>query len=156
MTFNPADPATGDDQKVLNIFYYCCYMHDFAYLLGFREADGNFQTNDFGRGGAGGDPVDAQSFSGAVSGTANMSTPPDGSSPTMHMGLFTATNRHTAFDSTVVFHEFTHGISNRLVGGPMNTNALECPAERLDGRRLERLHGLHHQQRHRRGQLAAQ
>ena len=42
MTFNPAS-ATGDDQKVLNIFYYCCYMHDFSYLLGFREADGNFQ-----------------------------------------------------------------------------------------------------------------
>src|SRR5262249_35431858 len=114
LTFNPA-AATGDDQKVLNIFYYCCYMHDFSYLLGFREADGNFQTNDFGRGGAQGDPVDAQSFAGAVSGTANMSTPPDGSSPTMHMGLFTSTNRHTAFDSTVVFHEFTHGISNRLV-----------------------------------------
>ncbi len=126
MTFNPAS-ATGDDQKVLNIFYYCCYMHDFAYLLGFREGDGNFQTDDFGRGGVAGDPVDAQSFAGAVSGTANMSTPPDGSSPTMHMGLFTATNRHTAFDSTVVFHEFTHGISNRLVGGPMNTSALNAP-----------------------------
>ena len=126
MTFNPAS-ATGDDQKVLNIFYYCCYMHDFAYLLGFREADGNFQTDDFGRGGVAGDPVDAQSFAGAVSGTANMSTPPDGSSPTMHMGLFTSTNRHTAFDSTVVFHEFTHGISNRLVGGPMNTSALNAP-----------------------------
>jgi Fungalysin metallopeptidase (M36)/Fungalysin/Thermolysin Propeptide Motif len=126
MTFNPAN-ATGDDQKVLNIFYYCCYMHDFSYLLGFREADGNFQTDDFGRGGAGNDSVNAQSFAGAVSGTANMHTEVDGSSPTMHMGLVTSTNRHTAFDSTVVFHEFTHGISNRLVGGPMNVHALDTP-----------------------------
>src|SRR6185503_13371474 len=33
LTFNPADPA-GDDQKVLNIFYLNCYIHDFFYLLG--------------------------------------------------------------------------------------------------------------------------
>ena len=44
----------------------------------------------------------------------------------MKMGLVTSTNRHTAFDSTVVFHEFTHGISNRLVGGPMNAHALDA------------------------------
>ncbi|MEI7663705.1 MAG: M36 family metallopeptidase, partial [Bacteroidota bacterium] len=126
LTFNPAD-AVGDDQKVLNIFYYCCYMHDFFYMLKFREIDGNFQQDDFGRGGTGGDPVDARSYSGAVSGTANMSTPVDGSSPTMRMGLVTSTNRHTAFDSTVVFHEFTHGVTNRLVGGPMNVHALDAP-----------------------------
>jgi hypothetical protein len=126
LTFDPGD-ATGDDQKVLNIFYYCCYMHDFSYLLGFREADGNFQQNDFGRGGVGGDSVDARSWPGTVFGTANMSTPVDGSSPTMNMGLVTSTNRHTAFDSTVVFHEFTHGISHRLVGGPMNSHNLDSP-----------------------------
>jgi hypothetical protein len=119
LTFNPSD-AFGNDQKVLNIFYYCCYMHDLAYLLGFREKDGNFQSNDFGRGGLEGDSVDAQSFSDSVPGTANMFTPVDGVNPIMNMGLLTSTNRHTAFDSTVVFHEFTHGVSNRLVGGPMN------------------------------------
>jgi hypothetical protein len=101
-------------------------MHDFSYLLGFREASGNFQQNDFGRGGTQGDPVDARSWPGAVFGTANMSHPIDGTSPVMNMGLVTSTNRHTAFDSTVVFHEFTHGISNRLVGGPLNSSALEA------------------------------
>ena len=126
LTFNPAN-ATGDDQKVLNIFYYCCYMHDFSYLLGFREASRNFQTNNLGRGGLAGDPVDARSFPGAVFGTANMSRSVDGTSPIMNMGLVTSTNRHTAFDSTVVFHEFTHGISNRLVGGGMNMNNLSSP-----------------------------
>ncbi|MBI3796747.1 MAG: M36 family metallopeptidase, partial [Deltaproteobacteria bacterium] len=126
LTFNPGDPV-GDDQKVLNIFYYCCYMHDFAYLLGFREVSGDFQQNDFGRGGVQGDPVNARSWPAAVTGTANMSTPVDGSSPVMNMGMVVSTNRHTAFDSTVVFHEFTHGISNRLVGGPMNVSALQAP-----------------------------
>ena len=124
LTFDPAD-ATGDDQKILNIFYYCCYMHDFSYLLGFREASANFQIDDFGRGGIGGDPVDARSWPLAVTGTANMSRSVDGTSPIMNMGMVTSTNRHTAFDSTVVFHEFTHGITNRLVGGGTNQNSLD-------------------------------
>lgn len=124
--FNPAD-ATGDDQKVLNIFYYNCVMHDYFYLLGFRERDGNFQQRNFERGGVQSDRVDARAHSGAVWGTANMATPIDGSSPIMNMGLVTSTNRHTAFDSSVVFHEFMHGVTNRLVGGPMNTRALDAP-----------------------------
>ncbi|HEX2014771.1 MAG TPA: M36 family metallopeptidase, partial [Nitrososphaera sp.] len=126
LTFDPADPV-GNDQKVLNIFYYNCYMHDFFYLLGFREADGNFQQNNFGRGGVQSDRVDARAHAGTVWGTANMYTPIDGLGATMNMGLVESTNRHTAFDSTVVFHEFTHGVTNRLVGGPMNDHALEAP-----------------------------
>jgi extracellular elastinolytic metalloproteinase len=92
-------------------------MHDYAYLLGFREAMRNFQQDDFGRGGLPGDFVDARSFSGAVNGTASMSRSIDGSSPVMSMGLVTSTNRHTAFDSSVVFHEFMHGVTSRLVAG---------------------------------------
>src|SRR6185436_967023 len=107
----------GDDQKVLNIFYYNCVMHDFFYLLGFREADGNFQQNNLGRGGIASDHVDARAHPGPVFGTANMSTPIDGLRRVMNMGLVSSTNRHTAFDSSVVFPEFTHGVTNRLVGG---------------------------------------
>ena len=125
LTFNPADPAS-DDQKVLNLFYYACYMHDYLYLLGFREADGNFQQNNLGNGGAEGDPLDARAYQGAVWATASMATPADGSSPLMKMGLVPDTNRHTALDSTVVFHEYTHGLTNRLVGGPMNDQALDA------------------------------
>jgi len=120
------EPSTDDDQKVLNIFYYNCVMHDYFYLLGFREEDGNFQRDNFGRGGFAFDRVDARAHSGAVNGTANMGTPIDGSNPVMNMGLVESTNRHTAFDSTVVFHEFTHGVTNRLVGGPANAQALEA------------------------------
>lgn len=126
MTFAPSDP-TGDDQKVLNIFYYNAFMHDFFYLLGFQEADGSFQRENFGRGGAASDRVDARAHSGAVWGTANMFTPVDGVNPVMNMGLVTSTGRHTAFDSGVVFHEFMHGVTNRLVGGPMNVQALDAP-----------------------------
>ena len=126
LIFDPANP-TGDDQKVLNIFYYNAYMHDYFYLLGFRESDGNFQEDNLGRGGVQSDSVDARAHSGTVFGTANMATPIDGLNPVMNMGLVSSTNRHTAFDSSVVFHEFMHGVTNRLVGGPANTRALEQP-----------------------------
>jgi extracellular elastinolytic metalloproteinase len=126
VVFNPA-ADDGDEQKVLNIFYFNCLMHDYFYLLGFREADGNFQAQNLGRGGRGSDRVDARSYPGAVWGTASMATPVDGNSPLMKMGLVTSTNRHTAFDSTVVFHEFMHGVTNRLVGGPLNVRALDAP-----------------------------
>jgi extracellular elastinolytic metalloproteinase len=126
VVFDAAD-AVGDDQKVVNIFYLNCYMHDYFYLLGFREANANFQQDNFGLGGFAGDPVDARAHSGPVTGTANMLTPADGTSPIMNMGLVTGTNRHTAFDSDVVFHEYMHGVTNRLVGGGMNTDALDSP-----------------------------
>jgi extracellular elastinolytic metalloproteinase len=64
--FDPPN-ATGDDQKVLNIFYYNSFMHDFCYLLGFRESDGNFQHSNFGRGGNASDRVDARAHPGSVS-----------------------------------------------------------------------------------------
>jgi extracellular elastinolytic metalloproteinase len=126
VVFDPAD-ATGDDQKVLNIFYFNCYMHDLFYLLGFTEPHYNFQRDNLGRGGRGGDPVDARSFPGPVWGTASMSRSTDGRSATMRMGLVAQTGRHTAFDSSVVFHEYAHGVSNRLVGGGMDEASLDAP-----------------------------
>lgn len=126
LTFNPSDP-TGDDQKVLNIFYFCNYMHDFFYMLGFDEKAGNFQKVNFTGLGIAGDSVRARAYSGPVFGTANMSTSVDGQSPTMRMGLVASTNRHTAFDADVVFHEFTHGVTNRLAGGPLDFGSLEQP-----------------------------
>lgn len=122
--FAPNDPM-GDDQKVLNIFYFCNVMHNFFYLLGFDEAAGNFQRINFNLGGAGNDCVIARAHSGAIYGVANMRTPVDGNYPEMNMGLFSDTGNHTALDSDVVFHEFVHGVTNRLVGGRYNSRALE-------------------------------
>jgi extracellular elastinolytic metalloproteinase len=127
VTFNPQDPL-GDDQKILNIFYFNCIMHDFFYILGFREHDGNYQRDNLGRGGVPADRVDARAHHGAVFGTANMGVAPiDGQSPVMNMGLVTSTNRHTAFDSDVVFHEFMHGVTQRLVGGAQDVAPLDSP-----------------------------
>ena len=123
--FNPADQF-GDEQKLLNIFYFCNYMHDFLYIVGFDEAAGNFQQVNFTHTGLGNDPVLARAHSQQVTGTANMSTGPDGRPPVMNMGLVSGP-RHTAFDADVVFHEYTHGLTNRLVGGLMQGHALDEP-----------------------------
>jgi extracellular elastinolytic metalloproteinase len=116
--------ADTPEQYVTNIFYFCNYMHDFFLLLGFTEEAGNFQvTNVTGRG-RGADPVQAFAHPRAVFGTANMATRADGLFAVMNMGLVTATGRHTADDGDVVFHEFVHGVTNRLVGGMLDANGL--------------------------------
>src|SRR5262249_22566019 len=57
---------------------------------------------------------------------ANFATPPDGSAPRMQMFLFTSTTpqRDGDLDNDVIIHEYGHGVSNRLTGGPSNSNAL--------------------------------
>lgn len=140
LTFTPTN-ATGDDQQVLNVFYWCNYMHDYFYLLGFREADGNFQQDNYGRGNfielitmpikfevGNNDPVRAYVEPGQIAGLATMaSNHIDGSIPTMTMGIVNSSNRHTALDSDIVFHEYTHGVTNRLVGGPLIAYPLSDP-----------------------------
>ncbi len=122
--FDPAS-ATGDEQKLLNIFYFCNYMHDFLFILGFDEASGNFQQVNSTNTGSDKDPVRARAHSGAVNGTANMSTGPDGLPPVMNMGLVVSSGNHTSFDADVVFHEYVHGLTNRLVGGRLNGHSLD-------------------------------
>jgi extracellular elastinolytic metalloproteinase len=124
------DPRTERPYSVTNLFYFCNIMHDFVYGLGFTESAGNFQTNNFGRGGTGNDSVRAEAQDGSGTNNANFATPPEGSRPRMQQYLFTqgttnlADDRDSSHDGDVVLHEFGHGVSNRLVGGPANTNCL--------------------------------
>jgi Zn-dependent metalloprotease len=112
------DPRTQQAAVVTNLFYYNNIMHDFSYGLGFTETSGNFQTNNFGRGGTGNDSVRAEAQDGSGTNNANFATPPEGQRPRMQQYLFTAPNpdRDSSVDSDVVFHEYGHGISNRLIG----------------------------------------
>jgi Zn-dependent metalloprotease len=113
-----ADPRTQQAAVVTNLFYYNNIMHDFSYRLGFTETSGNFQTNNYGRGGTGNDSVRAEAQDGSGTNNANFATPPDGQRPRMQQYLFTAPtpDRDSSVDSDVVFHEYGHGISNRLIG----------------------------------------
>src|SRR5262249_6156036 len=59
--------------------------HDDWYDSGFDEAAGNAQTDNFGRGGAGGDPIHAESQDFDGLNNANMAVPSDGMAPRMQM-----------------------------------------------------------------------
>ena len=84
-------PGVSSDQRmaaITQLFYDDNFFHDWYYDSGFDEASGNGQTNNFGRGGLGGDAMlaEAQDYSGTNN--ANMSTPPDGSPGRMQMYVF--------------------------------------------------------------------
>lgn len=123
----PTD-AANQPAHLTQLFYLSNALHDVTYAYGFTEAAGNFQADNYGSGGLGGDALlaEAQDYSGTNN--ANMGTPADGSSPRMQMYLWTAANpdRDSGLDAEVVAHEYTHGISNRLTGGPANAGALSA------------------------------
>lgn len=120
-------PSSYKDAAVVDLFYWCNLIHDRFYQLGFTEAAGNFQTNNFGRGGLGNDAVQADAQDGSGTNNANFSTPPDGSPGRMQMYVFSAPapDRDGDFDHEVVIHEYAHGLSNRLVGGGVGISALQ-------------------------------
>jgi extracellular elastinolytic metalloproteinase len=119
--YNPlATAATNREAAVASLFYLINDYHDRTYRLGFTEASGNFQLNNFGRGGAQNDPVNGDAQDGSGTNNANFGTPPDGQRPRMQMFIFTingGAQEDSDFDPHVVYHENSHGISNRLVGG---------------------------------------
>ena len=119
-------PPTYIDAAVTNLFYWNNIIHDVQYQYGFDEVGGNFQEDNFGMGGAGSDSVNGDAQDGGGNCNANFSTPSDGGNPRMQM--FTCTNSSPAqdgdFDALVIVHEYGHGISNRLVGGPGMTSCL--------------------------------
>jgi extracellular elastinolytic metalloproteinase len=128
-------------QNATQVFFFVNNWHDHLKKapIGFTEAAGNFQLKNHGKQGKAGDPVATQTDDGASSGTgqlhglpdgnhidnANMATPPDGHRPTMQMYLqhqpgtqypsedpFSPTN--VGDEADTVYHEYTHGLSNRL------------------------------------------
>ena len=117
-------PSTYDDAAITNLFYWNNIVHDVFYQYGFNEASGNFQENNYGNGGAGSDSVNADAQDGSGSNNANFSTPGDGGNPRMQMFLWTSPNpdRDGDLDNGIIIHEYGHGISIRLVGGPSSNN----------------------------------
>ena len=84
----PSTP-TNRDVAVQNLFYLNNRVHDILLPHGFTEAAGNFQENNFNRGGLGSDSVNAEAQDGRGENNANFATPVDGSNPRMQMYLFT-------------------------------------------------------------------
>jgi hypothetical protein len=130
-----ASPNRNDiDASVTNLFAGHNRFHDFSYFLGFTEDNYNAQADNFGNGGAQNDPEVGDVQAGAVSGgapsyegrdNANQTTLNDGVPPITNQylfqpisGSFYAACSDGDFDTSVFGHEYTHLISNRMVGGP--------------------------------------
>lgn len=129
------DPSNYQDAALTNLFYWNNLMHDVWYQYGFDDVSGNFQENNYGRGGAGADYVYADGQDGVGMNNANFGTPPDGNNPRMQMFLWnqTSPDRDGDLDNGIICHEYGHGISNRLVGGPSNVNCLDNDEQMGEG-----------------------
>jgi len=122
---------TNANQNAVQMFFFLGTFHDHlnAAPIGFTRAAGNFEAVD-------GDAVDGNALDGADTAgglpdgnhidNANFGTPPDGTPPRMQMFLFHQPGTtfpdgdpfiagNSGDESDVVYHEYTHGLSNRLV-----------------------------------------
>ncbi|KAJ2055772.1 hypothetical protein GGI17_006524 [Coemansia sp. S146] len=119
-------PSTYVDAAITQLFYTVNTMHDLSFVYGFTEAAGNFQDENYSGQGKGGDYVVAFAQDGSGTDNANFATPPDGQHGVIRMYIWTETkpNRDGDLEQDIVAHEYTHGISNRLTGGPANTDCL--------------------------------
>ncbi|MFD2079398.1 F5/8 type C domain-containing protein [Actinopolymorpha cephalotaxi] len=129
------DPATPKSWQVnrrrdgAQLFYFLGKYHDHlaASPIGFTRQAGNFEAVDD-------DAVQGENLDGAATASgglpdplhidnANMATPPDGIQPRMQMYLWRMPGDPSdpflaasgANDAGIVYHEYTHGLSNRLV-----------------------------------------
>jgi extracellular elastinolytic metalloproteinase len=133
-SWDPAVPFSWQanaNQNAVQMLFFLGTFHDYLKQapIGFSRAAGNFEALD-------GDAVQAQALDGANTAAglpddghtdnANMFTPPDGMQPRMQMFLFHAPGAafpdedrflagNSGDEADIVYHEYTHGLSNRLV-----------------------------------------
>lgn len=130
-------PGGNDiDAAVTNLFVSHNRMHDWSYFLGFTERNYNMQLHNFGLTTTDreNDPEVGNVQAAAVNGgypsyqgrdNANQVTLQDGVPGITNQylfqpigGSFYAPCADGDFDMTIVGHEYTHAINNRMIGGP--------------------------------------
>ncbi len=125
-----ASAAANLNAAVTNLFYWNNVIHDVLWRYGFDEPSGNFQKDNMGKGGAGNDFVYADAQDGSGTNNANFSTPADGGNGRMQMFIWSNAGSpsyqpDSDFDNGVIGHEYGHGWSIRLAGGPANSGCLQ-------------------------------
>jgi hypothetical protein len=115
----PEGWETNRKQNAVQAFYLANRFHD--HLAG----------DPIGFTGIGGDdPLRLETLDGAADGkrnNANMYTPRDGESPIMQMYLWAGTSNRAVNggdDASLVYHEYAHGLSNRLITDAAGWGAL--------------------------------
>lgn len=133
---NPAELVPGGNDinfSVANLFVVHNRMHDYSYYLGFTEENYNLQLDNGGRGGLENDAEVGNVQAGALGGlqtgmgrdNANQIALQDGVPGITNQylfqpiaGAFYSPCTDGGLDMGIVGHEYTHAISNRMVGGP--------------------------------------
>jgi hypothetical protein len=137
--YSPTNNFNDVDAAIINLFVMYGRMHDWAYNLGYRESTWNMQLRNLGedeeteQAPKEGDPEVGQAQAGGAAGGVAFTGRDNANQRTMQDGVPGITNQYLwhplqagfyspcvdgAFDMTVVAHEYTHGISNRMIGGP--------------------------------------
>jgi len=109
-----------------NLFYWVNRAHDLFYEIGFNEAAGNYQVQNFSGAGLGGDPMLAYSQFGAqaLTGTPALNNAffttrdrSDGEQSMIAMFLVSSNGAWTdgSLASDVILHEYAHGVTSRLI-----------------------------------------
>jgi hypothetical protein len=119
----PYDPDAAPDTyrpaAVTNLFFWNNMVHDFAYKYGFTEAAGNFQVNNYGRGGSANDDVRAEGQDYSGTNNANFATPGDGSRPRMQMFVWNQGLSDVTVNSPA---PAVYGNAGNAGFGPLNFN----------------------------------
>ena len=120
-------PFNSGESAETALFFGLNFAHDFYYALGFDEAAGNFQMDNFGRGGVGGDPIRGKARAVGRN-NANYVNAPDGRVATINMFLWDSMNSCWGedvdfdgvadidgdYDLDIILHEYHHGVSLRI------------------------------------------
>lgn len=135
----PFSWQTNRSQNATQVFVYLNLFHDHlaAAPIGFTEANGGFQQSD---------PVIAHTVDGADTdparpglpaadrvNNASMLTRADGTSPVMQLNLFRSPgpgsgtpDANAGDEASIVYHEYAHGLTSRLVTHADGTPALDA------------------------------
>ena len=137
---NPSQLVPGGNDinaSVTNLFVAHNRMHDFSYYLGFTEENYNMQVDNLGRNddpSRGNDPEIGNAQAGALTGGQPSTLGRDNANQiALQDGIPGITNQYLfqplaggfyspctdgSLDMSIVGHEYTHAISNRMIGGP--------------------------------------
>jgi hypothetical protein len=125
--FNSAQ-RNDADAAVTNLFAMHNRMHDWAFHLGFTEETWNMQAVNVTGVGLGGDAEQGRAQANALGGSrnnANQSAGREGTPAVSNMFMWQPVAGAAYppcvdgdYDMTVIGHEYTHAISNRMIAGP--------------------------------------
>ena len=131
------------EAAVANLFYVNNMIHDVLYRFGFDDPSGNFQANNYDRGGGEGDYVRAEAQDGNGTNNANFSTPAqDGGRRACRCTCGRATS--SAAQNQLVIGATTYGASWARFGPPVPQRGPARPHAdlRRHGLQRDRLPGL--------------